>query len=67
VRCNIRAVLHGTGTSQLENSLYFETPFTYKFCIHFKCIFLSKRGDLQPMLLVSVYVSSSCVMMMTRV
>jgi len=58
---NILVLLRGTDTNQQENCLYFETVFTYKFSIHFKYIFLSKRGDLQLMFSVSVYVSVSCV------
>jgi hypothetical protein len=33
-----------------------------KFCVHFKFIFYVQAGDFKLRLLVSVYVSSSCIM-----
>jgi hypothetical protein len=39
----------------------FETVFTYTFCIRFNVFFYVKEEDLQLMLTVAVYVSSSFV------
>jgi len=60
--CSILVVLRGTDTNLRENCLHFETVLLINFPYILNILSEVKGGDLELMLLVSVYVSSSCVM-----